>query len=138
MTLRIPNVGEGNMLEMIVNKTAPENLILKLFTSNTTPADTDTASTYTEASFTGYTAKTLTGASWTVTTGAPSEASFAQQSFTSSASQTAQTVYGYYVIQTTSTELMWSERFTDGPYTVTNNGDEIRVTPKLTLQDTLD
>ena len=138
MTLRIPNVGEGNMLEMIVNKTAPENLILKLFTSNTTPADTDTASTYTEASFTGYTAKTLTGASWTVTTGAPSEASFAQQSFTSSASQTAQTVYGYYVIQTTSTELMWSERFTDGPYTVTNNGEEIRVTPKLTLQDTLD
>ena len=138
MTLRIPNVGEGNMLEMIVNKTAPENLILKLFTSNNTPADTDTASTYTEASFTGYTAKTLTGASWTVTPGTPSEAAFAQQTFASTASQTAATVYGYYVIQTTSTELMWSERFTDGPYVVTNNGDEIRVTPKLTLQDTLD
>lgn len=138
MTLRIPNVGEGNMLEMIVNKTAPENLILKLFTSNTTPADTDTAGTYTEASFTGYTAKTLTGSSWTVTPGAPSEAAYAQQTFASTASQTAATVYGYYVIQTTSTELMWSERFTDGPYVVTNNGDEIRVTPKLTLQDTLD
>jgi hypothetical protein len=138
MTLRIPNVGEGNMLEMIVNKTAPENLVLKLFTSNTTPADTDTASTYTEASFTGYTAKTLTGSSWTVTTGAPSEASYAQQTFASTANQTAASVYGYYVIQTTSTELMWAERFTDGPYTVTNDGDEIRITPKITLQDTLD
>jgi len=138
MTLRIPNVGEGNMLEMIVNKTAPENLILRLFTSNTTPADTDTTATYTEASFTGYTAKTLTGASWTVTPGTPSEAAYAQQTFASTASQTAATVYGYHVTQTTSTELMWAERFTDGPYVVTNNGDEIRVTPKLTLQDTLD
>jgi|PlaIllAssembly_1097288.scaffolds.fasta_scaffold1357037_1 hypothetical protein len=138
MTLRIPNVGEVNMLEHIVNKTSPENLILKLFTSNTTPADTDTASTYTEASFTGYTAKTLTGSSWTVASGDPTEASYAQQTFASTASQTSQSVYGYYVIQTTSTELMWAERFTDGPYVVTNNGDEIRITPKLTLADTLD
>jgi|WetSurSiteA1Bulk_404760.scaffolds.fasta_scaffold94437_1 hypothetical protein len=138
MTLRIPNVGEGNMLEMIVNKTAPENLILKLFTSNTTPADTDTASTYTEASFTGYTAKTLAGSSWTVTPGSPSEAAYAQQTFTSTAGSQSASVYGYYVIQTTSTELMWSERFTDGPYVIVNNGDEIRITPKLTLQDTLD
>ena len=138
MTLRIPNVGEGNMLEIVVNKTAAEDLVLRLFTSNTTPADTDTTATYTQASFTGYTAKTLAGSSWTVTPGDPSEASYAQQTFTSSASQTAQTVYGYYVIQSSSTELMWSERFTDGPYVVTNNGDEIRVTPKLTFQDTLD
>ena len=138
MTLRVPNVGEVNMLEHIVNKTSPENLILNLFKSNTTPADTDTAATYTEADFTGYTAKTMTGTSWTVTSGDPTEAAYAQQTFASTAGSQNQSVYGYYVVQVSSTELMWAERFTDGPYTIVNNGDEIRITPKITLADTLD
>jgi hypothetical protein len=138
MTLRVPNVGEVNMLEHIVNKTSPENLILRLFKSNTTPADTDTASTYTEADFTGYTAKTMTGTSWTVTSGDPCSGEYAQQTFASTAGSQNQSVYGYYVTQVSSTELMWSERFTDGPYTIVNNGDEIRITPKITLADTLD
>lgn len=65
MAMVIPNVGELRSLANMVNKTAPENWVLKLFTSNTTPAETDTAATYTEASGNGYAAKTLTGASWT-------------------------------------------------------------------------
>jgi hypothetical protein len=65
MIILIANVGELRSLENIVNKTAPENLVLRLYTSNTTPAETDTAGSYTEASGNGYAAKTLTGASWT-------------------------------------------------------------------------
>jgi hypothetical protein len=138
MTLRVPNVGEVKMLENVLNKTAPENQILKLFKSNTTPADTDTHATYTEADFTGYTNKTMTGTSWTVTSGDPAQGEYAQQTFTSTAGSQSQSVYGYYVTQASSGVLMWAERFTDGPYTIVNNGDEIRITPKLTLQDTLD
>jgi hypothetical protein len=138
MTLRVPNVGEVKMLENVLNKTAPENQILKLFKSNTTPADTDTHATYTEADFTGYTNKTMTGTSWTVTTGDPCTANYAQQTFASTATQTAQSVYGYFVTQVSSGVLMWAERFTDGPYTIVNNGDEIRITPQVTLADTLD
>lgn len=132
MPLLVPNVGEGAMLRAIVNHTAATNLVLRLYSSNTTPAETDTAGTYTEATFTGYSAATLTGASWTITEGNPSYAQYAQQTFTSSAVQ-SQNIYGYYAQYATSNILGWSERFSDGPYAITNNGDQIKVTPYIEL-----
>ncbi|HWP59545.1 MAG TPA: hypothetical protein VNL14_16755 [Candidatus Acidoferrales bacterium] len=132
--LLVPNQGEQIALEALVNKTAPQNLVLRLFKNNVTPAEGDTEANYTEADFTGYSAITLTGANWTVTTGAPSEASYAQQTFSSSANQAAQNIYGYYLTQVTSGKLVWAERFTDGPYPIANNGDQIKVTPKITLE----
>jgi hypothetical protein len=120
------------MLQNILNKTAPQNKTLKLFKNNITPAETDTAATYTEADFTGYVATTLAGAGWTITPGAPTEAVFAEQSFTSSAGAQSQNVYGYYVIEAVSGFIQWAERFTNGPYLIQNNGDVIKVTPKFT------
>jgi hypothetical protein len=135
MALLVPNVGEGRMLKAIVNHTAPENLRLRLFQSNTTPAEGHTAASYTEATFTGYpaTGLLLTGASWTITEGDPSYATYAQQPFDSSADQASQSIYGYYVTQTTSGILMWAEVFGGGPYNIVNNGDSIKVTPYLEL-----
>jgi hypothetical protein len=101
----------------------------RLFKSNTTPAEGDTAATYTEADFTGYSAITLTGASWTVT---GDTAAYVQQTFTSSANQTLQNVYGYFYVQATSGTLICAERFTDAPYAISNNTDNIKVTPSLT------
>ena len=124
------------MLEHIVGKTGVENLLLKLYSNNITPDETDTAGTYTELSGNGYAAKTLTGSSWTITAGAPSLAEYAQQTF--SFTGAAGNVYGYFLVGATSGILKWAERFTDGPYNVTASGDAIKVTPKLTLQDTLD
>lgn len=121
------------MLANIVNKTAPENLVLKLYTNNVTPAETDTAATYTEASGSGYAALTLTGASWTIVEGGPSEASYAQQTFTSTGGGWGNT-YGYFVVEVTSGIIKWAERFTDGPYNVQNNGDQVKITPKITLE----
>ncbi len=132
MTLLVPNGGEVDALEAIVNKTAATDLVLRLFKSNTTPGETDVAGTYTEADFTGYSSITLTGASWVVTPGDPSSAAYAQQTFTSSADQAAQSIYGYYMTRATTGLLAWAERFTDGPYPVSNNGDEIKVTPTIT------
>ena len=97
MALNVPDVGENLILEMLVNKTAAQNQTLKLFKNNITPSDTDTAGTYTESTFTGYAASSLTGASWgaaaagTITYGS-------QQTFTCSGAS-AESVYGYYVIQ---------------------------------------
>jgi len=126
----IPNSGENLALELLVNKgTSLRNLVLKLFQNNVTPGETDTASTYTEADFTGYSAVTLTGSSWALTPGAPSQAVFAQQTFTSSADQSTQNVYGYYLVTDTDGTLVAAERFSDGPYQVANNGDAIKVTP---------
>lgn len=130
MALVLVDQAENIAVEALVNKTAPQNLILRLFKSNTTPAETDTEATYTEADFTGYSAITLTGASWGAGSGGTT--SYAQQSFTSSAGSQNQAVYGYYLTQVTSGKLVWSERFTDGPYTIVNNGDVIKVTPTIT------
>ena len=133
MPLLVPNVGEDKFLQNVLNKTAPENLTLKLFKSNTTPTEADTAATYTEADFIGYTPIALTGATWTVVAGAPSEATYPQQTFTSTAGSQSQQVYGYYVVGASDGVLRWAERFPDGPYPIVNNGDQIKVTPKLTL-----
>lgn len=130
MALVFPNVGENLVLEALVNKTAPQNLVLRLFQNNITPGESDTAGTYTEATFTGYSAITLTGASWV--SASEGSIAFAQQTFSSSAAQTTQNIYGYYLTQTSSGILMYAERFSDGPYPVTNNGDQIKVTPTIT------
>jgi hypothetical protein len=133
MALLVPNNGEGDGLKAFLNHTAATDPILRLFQNNITPAETDTAATYTEATFTGYSSVTLTGASWSVVEGAPSSASYAQQSFTSSAGSQNQSIYGYYVTRTTSGRIAWAERFTDGPYVIVNNGDKIQITPSLSL-----
>ncbi len=64
MALVFPNIGEERILKHALNHTAPENLVLRLYTNNVTPGETDTASTYTEASGSGYSAITLTGGSY--------------------------------------------------------------------------
>ena len=133
MALVLPNNGEGDALAAIVGKAAAENLKLQLYQNNITPAETDTAATYTVATFTGYAAITLTAANWTVTEGAPSDASYAQQTFTSSADQTSQSIYGYNFVRVTSGRIAWAERFPAGPYAIANNGDNVKVTPKFTL-----
>jgi len=129
MALNVPDVGENKALEHMVNKTAPENLTLRLFQNNITPSDTDTTATYTESTFPGYAGITLTGATW----GAASAGSiaYAQQTFTCSGAA-SQSVYGYYINQVTSTVLMWSERDASAPFAIAVSGDAVRVTPTIT------
>ena len=115
-----------------LNKTASQDLVLRLYTSNTTPAEGDTDSTYTEASGSGYSAANLTAASWTVTGGSPTTAAYPEITFTFTGA--LGNVYGYYVTQTSSGILMWAERFTSGPFNIQNNGDQIKITPQITLE----
>lgn len=133
MALVAVNVGVQEILLRALNKNTPDNVKLRLFKSNTTPAETDTTATYTEADFTGYSSVTLTGASWSATNADPSVASYAEQTFTSSAGSQSQSVYGYYVVNNGGTVLLWAERFSDGPYVIVNNGDAIKVTPTISL-----
>lgn len=138
MPLVIPYASEVTMLKNIFNHTAPQDQELKLFKSNTTPAETDVAGTHTEADFTGYSAAALSGASWGFTEGGAgspsiSFASYAQQTFTSTAGSQNQPIYGYFVEQAISGLLLFAERFDDGPYTINNIDDAVKVTPIFTL-----
>ena len=133
MTLLVPNEGEVLLLERFMGKSAAENITLKLFKSNTTPGEGDTTATYTVADFSGYADKTLVSATWAAASpGAPSSIAYAQQTWTSDAAQAAQLVYGYYAVGATSAKVLWAERFSDGPYSIANNGDAIKVTPTVT------
>jgi len=131
MALNVPHTGENIALEALVNKTAPQNLVLKLYSNNITPSDTDTAGTYTEATFTGYAAATLTGASWNAAS-AGSITYSTQQTFTRTSTGAVENIYGYYVVQAVSGTLVYSERDGAGPFAVTNNGDAIKLTPTIT------
>ena len=131
MPLVVPNVGEVIALNLFFNKATPENQVLRLFATNITPAEIDTAVTYTEATGGGYANKSLTGASWTVTGGAPSNAAAGVQTFTFTGPLTTNTtVFGYYVTQVTSGILMFAEAFAS--FTPTNNGDNIALTLNFT------
>lgn len=124
MSMLVPNEGEIQLLTDLLGGGALENWTLKLFSSNTTPAETDTAATYTECTFTGYSAKTLTrtlsGSTWSTPAGnssntVNSESQDAKSTYGASAQSwsatSAQTVYGYIIVGATSTKLIAAEKF---------------------------
>lgn len=131
MALLVPNGAEYDALRNFLNIAAPENLVLRLYTSNTTPAETDTAATYTEASGNGYASVSLTAGNWTVTEGAPTEAVYPEVTFTFTGA--LGNVYGYYITGATSGRIKWAERFTSAPFNIQNNGDQIKITPRITF-----
>jgi hypothetical protein len=136
MALVLADVGADEILKVYLNNDRPgggNDLTLKLFTSNTTPADTDTSGTYTEAAGGGYVAKTLTCGSWTVTVGNdPSDATYAEQVWTFTGALTlGASVYGYYIVDSDGA-LIWAERFASN-FTPAYAGDKIYLTPKIQL-----
>jgi len=129
MALLVPDAGEVKMLQLAL----AGNTTLKLFISNTTPAEGDTAASYTEMSTLGYAAKTLTGGSWSVSSAAGvTTASYAEQTYTFTGG-TPVTVYGYFIIEATGGVILWAERFT-ASQVIQNTGDQIKITPKITLE----
>jgi len=136
MSLVVPNVGELVFLSRLLAPSGAENYTLKLFASAHVPAAGDVEATLDaiEASFTGYTAKTLLPGSW----GAPAVVGGIASSTYSGAPQTwtnggaaPQTIYGYYVVGATSGTLFWEEAFST-PRTL-NQGDTLNLTPVFTL-----
>lgn len=111
------------------NPTAGNNLTLKLFVNDITPADDDVIGDYTEATGGGYAAKTLTASSFTVSTVADIvQAAYAQQQFVfTGALSTNTTIYGAYVVDADGV-LICAEKAA-ATYTPSNNGDMYAVTP---------
>lgn len=133
MTLVLPNVGETFLLNLMTNNASTQNLTLRLYSNNYTPVEASTYASFTEATFTGYSAEALTAGSWTITAADPSTAAYPQVTFTSSAGSQNQDIYGYYVTRATGPEVVFAELFTDGPYNIANNGDAIKITLNFTM-----
>lgn len=146
MALMVPREGNVRLLTDLLAGGTLENWQLGLFHSNITPAETDTAATYTaqEANFTNYARKTLTrsvGAStWNTPvaqapSGSPAWSSRSQvghsqygsapQSWTCGV--TGDTIYGYFIVGATSGKLICAEAFS-GPRAL-YEGDTLSITP---------
>jgi len=134
MTLKLVNGGEVLALEYLVNKSQPQDLVLRLFQNDITPSDTNTASSYTESTFVGYAPVTLIGANWSSQEGNPSFIIYPDQVFASSAAQAAQSNFGYFLTRLASGELVWAEKFTS-PQVIQNLTDKFAVAPRIEAGD---
>lgn len=138
-SLVVPSVAERIMLQNILNKELPQNLVLKLYQNDRVPRPGDVAANYQEANFIGYSAAVLSGDQWKLDNGMPVGAVGETQVFASKADQPGQAIFGYYVVQADSGLLMWAERFVphsvfgDVPVVIAQNRASIAVTPVLTL-----
>lgn len=134
MALVVPDVGEVELLKRVLySNAAAEDWTLKLFKTNVTPAESDTASSYTVADFTGYSNKTLTssqsGSTWAVPTTSSGTTSSTYQTAQSWSPSSSQTVYGYYIVGATSTVLLIAEAFASSKNL--SSGDTLTLTPAL-------
>lgn len=133
MALVVCNQGENLIGKAAVGKTAAATpWRLKLYSNNITPAAADTESTYTEVSGGGYAEISLTAANWSSVTGAPTVFSYPAQTFMFTGTFAPITVYGYYVVDS-SGKLLFAERLPGAPFTATNSGDSVEVTPQITF-----
>lgn len=133
----IPNAAEAVMLNILLNKDAAEELDMHIYQNDVTPTAATVIGDFTEATFTGYASVELSSSNYAVAAGAgaadPATASYPAVNFTSSSDQSSQNCYGYYITRRTTGDLLWCERFTDGPYNIQNNGDGFSITQNLQM-----
>lgn len=113
------------------------NLVLHLYSNDVIldESGSNVVGDFTEVTAAGYSAKTLTGGSWTIeTVSNVGTATYAEQVFTITAAMTAR---GYYITNVAGTVQYWAEKFTDGagadaPCILGADGGTCNVTPKYT------
>ena len=129
MAIKISPDGAENILKYVAGVTAAtETLVLKLFSSNTTPGPLTVLGDFTEVTGGGYAAKTLSAGQWTVS-GNSASTTAQLFTFTSAIGQ----IYGYYLVGATSGKLIALERFISGPYNIAASGDTLTVTATLSI-----
>lgn len=129
MTLIVPTVGLNKFLELGLTDILSGDLMLKLYSNNIIPSESDTAATYTVVSGGGYANITLDDGDWTTLDGVSTQPQV-QFNFTG-ATDAPTTIYGYYVVNADNV-LMWAERFSESvvPF-VPTNGSSIKITPRF-------
>lgn len=127
------NEGEKLILEWAFKSTTtPEDLSLHLYSNDVYPDADSIESDFVECSFSGYSSKSLTRASWNSpsTNGSGSgQITYATQSWTSGEDTS---IYGYYVKGATSDTIIFAERFSD--VYVLSTGLTVTITPKISAR----
>ena len=134
MGLVVPDEGEIELLrKMLIDLADTETYSLRLYKNNYLPSSTTTSTDFTEANFDGYAAITFNRTDWsTPTIDLYGEASCtaAQKSWTCGSH--GNTIFGYYVLGSTSGKVLWAEKFASSR--ILNNNDVLHVGPNFTLK----
>ena len=125
------------MLEEIIATTVD----LRLYTSDVKAGltaeeiDALTEADFTEATFPGYTAASLSVVDWAIAEGNPSTAvGLTPETFTRTVGAGTETIYGYFYTRSSDGELRAFEQFKSSVQIATP-GDSISITPTLNLDD---
>jgi hypothetical protein len=131
MTLKVCNVGKTTLQQLF--KATLNTYVLRLYQNNHTPAITDTAANYTEATFTGYAAINLVSWGNAFLNGSSiSEMDEIARTFTQTGVGVTNNIYGYYVTDGAGV-LIWAELNPNGVFNMNNTGLTYTVQPILTL-----
>ena len=122
----IPSAGERQLLIRALGV----GCSLRLFTNDKEPQKNDTIDSYIEATGHGYSPKQLYDGGWRVLSDEDQVvANHEEQKWTFIGPLGK--VYGYYVADSGGAELLWAERFSNGPYDIRNEGDQLKIIPNI-------
>jgi hypothetical protein len=132
MAFAAPDVGEILLLRYMLNNLSPDNARLHLFTNAITPGESDTLSSYTEATTPGYASISLLGPTWTFSTvSGTTTATYPIQTFTMS---TSAVIRGYYITNNASSNLIMAESFDSGAINLPTTGGQVQIDPAIGLE----
>lgn len=126
----VPIEGEIKLLEYMLNVTASDNPMLKLYSNNVTLSRTTILSDFTECSDISYVAIELLPAGCVIAADVDcSLATYAEQTFTFAG---AQNVYGYYVTNHAGTKVIWAKASLCIPIQIPSTGGTVVIRPRFT------
>jgi hypothetical protein len=134
MPLVTPDLGEIELFNKMLKNAlvVDETYTLRLYRNDVTPTKDTVAADFTATTFTGYSEQILTRANWSDAVTNPddkAESAYPQLSWT--CGTTGDTIYGYWVIGSSSGVCLWAERF-NSPRILAQS-DIFKLTPKFTL-----
>lgn len=132
MTLKVPDVTLIASLDDLMEGRYL-NAKIKLYKNDITPDETSELADFTEANFSGYAEQTLVPDGTAAIVDGKAQQSFDDAVFSHDGGATPNDIFGYFVVDSTETDLLWAERYASAPATLNGSGQTYTVEPVLTL-----
>lgn len=109
------------------------NAKIKLYKNDITPDEASELADFTEADFSGYAEQALVLDGTAAIVGGKAQQDFDPAVFAHDGGATPNDLYGYFVVDSSETDLLWAERYAGAPGVINTAGQTYTVVPQLTL-----
>lgn len=133
MALKVPDVSQLTLLDLLRTSLNSSGLVVRLFKNNYTPVAGSVVGSFTSADFSGYSPSSLAALAAAATVGGKASTTAGAANTWTKSGATGNDIYGYYVTNAAGTVLYWAERGSAAPYSLNTNGEGLSVTPVFTL-----